>query len=213
MLPQNARYRIGLSATPEHYLDTDRNARLKAYYGDVVFTYSLAQAIQDKVLTPYNYYPRVVELTHDEAAEFVELSDEIARRFAREGQRGKPSQGLTSLLMKRSRIVGSAANKLAALRETLGGRQPEIHTLFYCGDGRVDYYEGDDPDDADAEDPGISLRQIEAVSRVLDDLGWRVSRFTANESRNGSTSRLVAPRISSLAPAIRVNLFRGEAES
>jgi superfamily II DNA or RNA helicase len=181
-LPQNARYRIGLSATPEHYLDDERNARLKAYYGDVVFSYSLKQAIEDKVLTPYNYYPRLVTLTASEAEEFITLSDEIARQFAREGQSkgsGKPSQSLTALLMKRSRIVGSAVNKLSALKEVLGGQTPQSHTLFYCGDGRVDY--GDEDEDVE-EDTGPS-RQIEVVSRLLDDLGWKISRFTAREGR------------------------------
>ena len=97
--------------------------RLKAYYGEIVFSYTLKQAIQDKVLTPYNYQPRLVELTLQEAEEFIALSDEIARQFARDqGQAGgKPSIGLTALLMKRSRIVGSAVNKRPALEAALGG--------------------------------------------------------------------------------------------
>ncbi|MBP7703730.1 MAG: DEAD/DEAH box helicase family protein [Caulobacter sp.] len=180
-LPENARYRIGLSATPEHYLDDTRNDRLKAYYGEVVATYTLAQAIQDKVLTPYNYYPRLVELTLGEAEEFIALSDEIARAFAREagaGSKSSPSQNLTGLLMRRARLIGAAANKLPALAETLAGRRPENHSLFYCGDGRVmDADEDDDPDDAQPQ------RQIEVVSERLDDLGWRISRFTSRESR------------------------------
>ena len=96
-LPDNAAYRIGLSATPEHYLDADRNARLASYYGPTVFTYTLKQAIEDKVLTPYNYYPCLVELTDNEASDFVDLSDEIARAFAREGSKSKMTQGLTAL--------------------------------------------------------------------------------------------------------------------
>lgn len=197
-LPQNARYRIGLSATPEHYLDEDRNARLKAYYGDIVFSYTLKQAIKDKVLTPYNYYPRVVELTDDEAEEFISLSDEIARQFARDQGQGasRPSVGLTALLMKRSRIVGSAVNKLPALETALAGKRPESHTLYYCGDGRVSY--GDDEaeqDDVDDTDDALPARQIEVVSRVLDDLGWRVSRFTAREGRRERESILHAFRV------------------
>lgn len=197
-LPLNARYRIGLSATPEHYLDADRNARLKAYYGDIVFSYTLKQAIEDKVLTPYNYYPRLVELTATEAEEFISLSDEIARQFARDqGQgSGKPSIGLTALLMKRSRIVGSAVNKLPALEAALAGKRPENHTLYYCGDGRVSY--GDDvdqDDDVDDADEGLPSRQIEVVSRLLDGLGWRVSRFTAREGRRERENILQAFRI------------------
>ena len=187
-LPSNAAYRIGLSATPMHYLDEQRNDRLKTYYGDVVFSYTLAQAIADKVLTPYNYYPSVVPLTADEAGEFISLSDDIARAFMREGtSSGPPSTMLTALLMKRARIIGSAANKMAALQTTLAEQPPQQHALFYCGDGQVDM-DGMEADDG-AED-SQPTRQIEAVSRLLDGQGWKVSRFTARESRRERESIL-----------------------
>lgn len=187
-LPSNAAYRIGLSATPMHYLDEQRNDRLKTYYGDVVFSYTLAQAIADKVLTPYNYYPSVVPLTADEAGEFISLSDDIARAFMREGKSsGPPSTMLTALLMKRARIIGSAANKMAALQTTLAEQPPQQHALFYCGDGQVDM-DGMEADDG-AED-SQPTRQIEAVSRLLDGQGWKVSRFTARESRRERESIL-----------------------
>lgn len=184
-LPQNAKYRIGLSATPEHYLDDDRNERLKAYYGEIVFRYTLREAIEDKVLTPYNYFPHLVALTGYEAEEFIALSEEIARLMARENSNpgAKPSPGLTALLMQRSRLIGSAVNKLSALRDVLAGRPPESHTLFYCGDGRVEYDSLDEDDDREEGGAEGSSRQIETVSRVLDDLRWKVSRFTARESR------------------------------
>lgn len=195
-LPKNAKYRIGLSATPEHYLDVDRNARLESYYGQVVFSYTLEQAIKDKVLTSYNYYPHLAALTDDEAQEFIVLSDEIIQRFAREGQPAgaKPSQGLTALLMRRARLIGSAANKIPVLRAVLAGRPPESHALFYCGDGRVD----DDGGDEDEQDDGaddVPSRQIEVVSRVLDDMHWRVSRFTAREGRRERDAILQAFRV------------------
>lgn len=182
-LPGQARYRIGLSATPEHYLDAERNARLAAYYGQTVFTYTLAQAIADGVLTPYDYFPHLVELTRDEADEFIGLSNEIARAYAREagvgvGAGAKPSLGLTAMLMKRARVIASAANKVPALASALGGTRPRAHTLFYCGDGTV---EGDP--DADGEAERVGGRQIEVVSRQLDRLGWRLSRFTSREPR------------------------------
>lgn len=196
-LPQNARYRIGLSATPEHYLDDDRNARLRAYYGEIVFSYTLKQAIEDKVLTPYNYYPHLVALTDDEAQEFIALSDEIARLFAREGQGGgsKPSQGLTALLMKRARLIGSAVNKIPALQAVLADRPPESHALFYCGDGRVDYDDSDEDEEEDDKADSLPSRQIEVVSRVLDDLNWKVSRFTAREGRREREGILQAFRV------------------
>ena len=177
-LPGNARYRIGLSATPNHYLDEERNVRLQGYYGETVFTYSLRQAIEDRVLTPYDYHPHIVELTSDEADDFVELSNEIARAYAREASGGsKPSQGLTALLMRRSRVIASAANKLPALADALDEGRPEQHTLFYCGDGTIEGELGDD------DEAPLVGRQVEVVSQQLDRLGWRISRFTSREPR------------------------------
>ena len=174
----DARFRIGLSATPQHYLDEDRNERLNAFYGDIVYRYTLKQAIEEKVLTPYFYYPHVVELTEGEAEDFVALSEQIGRMMARkEAADQTADQKLTALLMRRARLVGSAANKLPTLNEVLSGRHPESHTLFYCGDGTVETDEGDE---ADAKQ---SLRQVEALSQTLHRAGWDVSRFTSRESR------------------------------
>ncbi|RYE47285.1 MAG: DEAD/DEAH box helicase, partial [Hyphomicrobiales bacterium] len=178
-LPAQTKYRLGLSATPEHYLDVARNARLHAFYGKVVFSYSLAEAIQDEVLTPYEYFPHLVELTSNEADEFVALSAEIGRLTAREGT-AEPSIGLTALMMKRARVIASARNKIPALRGVLGGHAPEAHTLFYCGDGQVEPDDADD-DDAGDDDPEFSGRQIEVVSEHLHEMGWTLSRFTSRE--------------------------------
>ncbi len=182
-LPEHARFRIGLSATPEHYLDEERNERLNEYYGEIIFRYKLKQAIEDKVLTPYYYYPCLVELTPEEADEFVELSDQIGRLMAR--QKGaKPTNSsplLTGLLMRRARLVGSAANKLPALDDAVGTHQPSQHTLFYCGDGTVETDEMElQAENAEAEQ---TMRQVEAVSALLHQRGWDVSRFTSRESR------------------------------
>ena len=180
-LPAHARYRIGLSATPQHYLDEERNERLSEFYGNIVYSYTLKQAIQDKVLTPYVYYPHLVKFTESEAEEFVELSEQIGRIMARKSRKtSEMSPQLTGLLMRRARLVGSAANKLPALQAVLTGKRPTQHTLFYCGDGSVETDEGD----TDAEESmNQSKRQVEAVSAMLHGMSWDVSRFTSRESR------------------------------
>jgi len=179
-LPEHARFRIGLSATPEHYLDEDRNTRLNEYYGKIVSTYSLKRAIEEKVLTPYHYYPHVVELTEEETDEFVALSEEIGRLFARQNQAKKPpsNQHLTALMMARARLLGSAKNKMDSLKAVLTDKAPHPHTLFYCGDGSVE------TDEQNENDEAVSLRQIEAVSQTLHEIKWSVSRFTARENRH-----------------------------
>lgn len=59
LLLETYQYRLGLSATPERYLDDPGTSRLTAYFDGIVFRYSLAQAIADDVLTPYDYHPVV----------------------------------------------------------------------------------------------------------------------------------------------------------
>lgn len=180
-LPAHARYRIGLSATPQHYLDEDRNERLSEFYGEIVSTYTLRQAIDDKVLTPYVYYPHLVEFTQMEADEFVELSEQIGRIMARkQGKAGDMSPQLTGLLMRRARLIGSAANKLPTLEAVLTGQKPTRHTLFYCGDGSV---ETDEVDGTADDSFSQGKRQVEAVSALLHNMSWDVSRFTSRESR------------------------------
>ena len=189
-LPEHARYRIGLSATPEHYLDEERNERLAGFYSDVVFRYTLRQAIEDKVLTPYLYYPHLVVLTDAEAEEFVSLSEQIGRILARQNNASAISGNthLKALLMRRARIVGAAANKLPALEGVVEGVTATPHTLFYCGDGTVETDE-EDKENRD-ESTQMGQRQVEAVSSLLHRKGWDVSRFTSRESRKDRESIL-----------------------
>lgn len=172
-LPSQAGLRMGLSATPRHYLDAARTARVVDYFGEVAFEYSLSQALKDKVLTPYRYYVHLVELTEDESEEYLELSADISRLAASESidaLEDSDETALNLLLFKRARLLGNAADKVTRLTELLSGRRPEPFTLFYCGDGESD----------DGVGP---TRQIDQVSRLLYGAGWRVAQFTSRQSR------------------------------
>jgi superfamily II DNA or RNA helicase len=175
-LPNDAKYRIGLSATPEHYIDEDANTRLEQFYGNVVASYKLSDAVRDGVLSPYRYHVLTVELTEEEAAEYKTLTKEIASLFAAKSAQGTLPKNresvLTNLLLTRARVLGSAQNKIPALRSIISSREIEPHTLFYCGDGSMQD-EGSDE---------LYKRQIEVISQELHDLGWKTSRFTSAES-------------------------------
>ena len=201
------KFRLGLSATPFHYLDEERNDRLRDVYDKSVFQYTLADAVHDEVLTPYEYYPIPVELTEQETEEYLELTDQIARVFsaAQNDKGGASSQRLKALLMRRSRLVGAAANKLPALTKILDAQgKIEPFSLFYCGDGRTQI-ESDDAEDQVSDDDSLLLKQRHAVSQILSDRGVKVSPFTSDENRwqrreilqrfkNGETEALVAIR-------------------
>lgn len=206
-LVPGARFRLGLSATPFHYLDEEKNERLRSIYDRSVFQYTLADAVRDKVLTPYEYHPIPVELTDSEANEYLELSDQIARIFARAqaDKSGASQQQLKALLMRRSRLVGAAANKLPALEELLrSATGVEPYSLFYCSDGRT-LIDADDQDILDDPADETLIKQRYAVTQLLSRLGLKVSPFTSEENRKqrreilsrfrqGETEALVAIR-------------------
>ena len=179
LLP-GARFRLGLSATPFHYLNEEANERLRLVYDRSVFQYSLADAVHDEVLTPYEYFPIPVELTRSEAQDYLELSNQISRAFAagKDDSAGAGGAKLKSLLMRRARLVGAAENKMVELEALLGREKVESHSLFYCSDGRT-RIDDDGDDDADP----MQTKQRYAVAQALTRRGIRVSPFTSDENR------------------------------
>lgn len=187
-------FRLGLSATPERHGDVDGTQELKRYFGDIVDEFSLKDAIAEKVLCPYLYFPVLVDLTDDEALEYRDLTLAISRYAGHDDGDGMP-EALKMLLMKRARLLASAQNKIPALQSTLRGlgTRPE-RAIVYCGDGRVEA----------ADDS--TMRQVDAVQRMLGlEEHLRVHKFTCDEGpeereqmlralRSGRLDALVAIR-------------------
>jgi len=171
-LPQHASARVGLSATPDRARDREGNERLGEYFGDIAFRYGLKEAMKDKVLTPYRYYPIVVELEEDEVDLYVDLSERIHRYGGVDSEDGDISDVVKRLLIRRARVVATARQKIELLKSRLERAPSKSYTLIFCGDGSV---EGD----ADGE----LVRQIEEVRRVVGvELGWRCASYTAETS-------------------------------
>ena len=172
-LPTSIPYRMALSATPERWFDDEGTEDLLDYFGPVMQPeFTLADAIRAGALVPYRFHPSFVELTEDESEEYVSLSRSIGRAIARSPKDDLNFPQISYLLFRRARLVGCARNKLSALRDIMAGRLETSHTLFYCGDGRV-------------EEPatGEIVRHLEAVCRLLGyELGYRVTTYTAENS-------------------------------
>ena len=198
-LPESARIRLGLSATPKHYFSTERTARICNYYGGVVFEYSLADALADGVLTPYEYHVHLVDLTDEEAEEYAELSGKIGRLAAggsSDELEESSDSALQMLLFQRARLLGNARNKITVLSTLLNNSRPQPFSLFYCGDGTTDL---------DSENIGEGVeRQVDQVSRVLCGLGWNVSTFTARESRSDRRQILDGFRLADLHALVAI---------
>jgi superfamily II DNA or RNA helicase len=177
-LPDNAEIRMGLSATPDRQGDEIGNTHIENYYGPVVAEYTLKNALDDRVLTPYDYFVIPVDLSMEEAEKYVELSKKIAKLYAIQGSSADENieDSLNALLLRRSKLVNGSVNKLPALEALLSAMEPVPHSLFYCSEGRLDSEEA-------GEDISRQL-QINLVSNILHSLGWKSSQFTAYENKS-----------------------------
>lgn len=172
-LPDGIAMRLGLSATPERHYDPVGTSAVLTYFGGPVYEYSLSQAIADGRLCPYRYYPVPVDLTDEEADQYLDITAKLARFFHGSDAEKEAQQAALRLLVKRARLLAGAANKLVALDQVLSSLpQPPHKAIFYCGDGRTT--------DAITED---EVRQIRAVARLLGEKhGLRVRNFTYRET-------------------------------
>ena len=170
-LPRNIGLRLALSATPERHFDDEGTDALLNYFGSIIQPeFTLADAIKQGALVPYLYYPVFVRLTESESFTYAKLTKRIGWSLNK-NPNWEQNDNLTALLTKRSRLIGTAANKLVILKELMATRLNTSHTLFYCGDGYIEDY------------TSTYKRQIEAVTHILGkELGYRVNTYTTDTS-------------------------------
>ncbi len=128
-------WRIGLSATPERQYDEIGNTSICDFFGCVpnayTFNFSMQEAIDKDFLCHYRYFPHLVKLNKEEMEEYKELSIKIAKFYIKDNDAFKENPILTTLLLKRKRIIHKAQNKLSVFQSILEGIYKERHTLGY----------------------------------------------------------------------------------
>ncbi len=159
-------YKLGLSATVERQYDETGTKFLLDYFGGVVFTFSLKDAI-GKCLVPYDYCPIEVKLTAQEEDRFIELTAEIRKlAFAKDFADGTPEkEALSRKCMERRRVVESASNKIEAFEELIARKPTALNrSLVFCTDK--------------------NSAQIQSVNGVLKKAGIPFHQLTQHETSN-----------------------------
>lgn len=176
VLPQHAKFRLGLSATPDRHNDDVGTAVIRDYFGSVVAEYGIKEAITDGTLTPYYYHPILVEFTPEEMDDYQEVSAKIARLLAQSGSDlfGESNDALKNLLIQRARLVANAENKIPTLKSLLAKRKETCFNLVYCGDVIND-----------------GERSVDrALGMIGKELDMRANKFTSEESNTERRSIL-----------------------
>ena len=172
-LPDNIKYRLGLSATIDRHNDESGTTALAEYFGKKCIAYSLKDAIDSQMLTRYYYYPVLTYLDQDELSDYLSITGQLAKAIHKKNGKVVLTERAKQLLIKRSRVVAGAKGKLPELQRQIAPHIDDKHILVYCGATTVR-----DEDDAD-----FSKRQIDLVADLLGNtLNMRVGRFTSQES-------------------------------
>ena len=168
--PLHIDYRLGLSATPERQYDPDGTARLKEYFGDVVFEFGLAEAI-GVCLVPYDYHLHPVGLSHHELEEYRTLSDKIRRLMLAAG----PDPSVGGRGATATTPSTNAASFLRRRRENSKcSRRCSRRVLrMKCGTRLC-------------MPPTRIPSQLEAVNEIVRSLGLRFHQITAHETGSAS---------------------------
>lgn len=171
-LPDSKEFSIGLSATPKRFMDDDGTENVLKYFGGIVASFGLRDALELKILTPYYYHIIPVYLLPEEEEEFVLLTRQIRNIVTRSnGDESTLSENdnnrLKNLRLKRAKILSSTPAKIEAFRKEINLDKKKMKSIIYCGAGK------------DADDHSL----IKKIIEVYQESGFsKISKFTSCET-------------------------------
>lgn len=163
-LPNNIKYRIGLSATPERIYDEVGSKKLYDFFNSEPPKYTYRFTMKDAIwksdppiLCHYEYYPLFITLNPDEMDQYNIITEKL-RKFI-DPLTGKYKKDAEMLLMARKRIIHKAANKKLKVAELLDEQKKK---------GNLDYTfvfvpEGYEPDYAEIDEYNIDNEDIHII--------------------------------------------------
>ncbi|WOO88075.1 DEAD/DEAH box helicase family protein [Mollicutes bacterium LVI A0039] len=156
-------HRLGLSATPEHYLENERTEQLFRYFHGAFYEYNLADAINNGYLTKYNYFPYLINLNTEERSDYLALNMKIKNEANK--------NIVLNLLEQRNMLLSKATSKMSKLKELIKENKID-KTLIYCYQGKV---KGSD-----------DYTYIQYIGEQIKDVDKQVilEKITSNESRS-----------------------------
>lgn len=162
-LPSNVPYRLGLSATIQRFSESETKSIVKYFTADGVspFYYGIEEAIENKFLSHYMYYPIIVEMTEDEFYDYQRKTLQIAAEMAKD-ENERDEDALNRYRTERSLIVKKASRKLDKLRQLTQDGHNFVNSVVYCGQGKQE------------EEP-----IIDAVTSLLNEAKLSVHTFTS----------------------------------
>jgi len=139
-------FRLALSATPKRWFDDDGTRAIFDYFGDVVFEFSLEQAINSvnpdtmqTYLTPYRYIPKFIPLNEEELDEYVRLTRSIVSKLSKSKTDSDYNEQVDILRFIRANVIKNASAKYQGLETLLDAEKEEVRwVIIYCTPEQID---------------------------------------------------------------------------
>ena len=168
-------FKLGLSATPERWYDDEGNDAINSFFGDVVFKFSLSDALlrinpdtKKTFLTPYEYHPIFVELTNEEFEKYRYYTTIISQLYGSlknsKKDKAKIKIEIKNNLQKRQKILNLASNKYTEFEKLINKLKKERNgnlknLLVYCH----------------------NTNQLNKINVILNKMDIRKHKFTGEE--------------------------------
>jgi superfamily II DNA or RNA helicase len=128
--------RLGLSATPIRWFDENGSNRIMSFFDEIVFSYSLRNAIDSGALVEYEYNPIIIQLTQEEILKYERYSFLIAEAIKNDDE----EESVEKLTRKRSLIILKAKEKKEVFLHLMKDEMDIDNALVYCAQKEVDEY-------------------------------------------------------------------------
>jgi len=128
-------FKLGLSATPERYLDIDGTKEMQEYFGGIVFRFPIEKAIPE-FLVEYEYLIDIVELSPEDKAKYKKTTDIIRKKI--KNNNDEINENIMKLLERRANIVKTSDAKWAPFQRILDEIDDIKGTLIYCNYNQID---------------------------------------------------------------------------
>lgn len=184
LIKEKFQYRLGLSATLDRHFDSEGTNFLYDFFGKKCIEYGLKQAIEEKHLCKYKYFPVLVYLDLEERDEYKKLSLSIAREIVSDSKTGnkKLSEKGKRLCILRSRIIAGCKNKIDKLVHEIEPYKNDNKILIYCGTAKYDN------DLYEIESDESEIKQIDTILRELyATYKLKISKFVAEKNNEERT--------------------------
>lgn len=143
------KFKLGVSATPFRKNETETR-KLIEFFDDIIFSYSLEDAIKNKYLNEYEYYPIILSFSNEELHNYREG---VANLNADSSE----YSGYKEIEKVTSTIANVSSGKIYKLLELLKKHDVSNPKIVYCSPGMYN--------------DGINIHEQRHIEKVQNELG------------------------------------------